>query len=94
MPRKRHKIRSRQVHLYIPEDLIARIETIFWDPVRERSIYGSNSYLVTKLLEYWLKHPEIVPMNIEALRDLDIRAILGSDEDSSIPLPPGLHESY
>jgi hypothetical protein len=94
MARRRNKIRNRPVHINIREDLVARIETIFWDPTREKPIYGAHSYLVTALLELWLRNPAILQLNHKALADLDLKEAFGFDlnDEHPIPLPNDLSQ--
>jgi hypothetical protein len=53
------------MHISLPEDLIAKIEDLFFDPARGKPIYGIHAFLVRGLYEKWLEDPSIFPIDIE-----------------------------
>ena len=44
----------KQVIVQIPLSLIAEVDLLLWDPVRERIKYGGRSKLIVKLLRSWI----------------------------------------
>ena len=43
-----------RTHVVLQRDIHARLELLFWDPVRQAARYGKRSQLINQLLRRWL----------------------------------------
>lgn len=58
MPRPAPSDPPTKLTLDVPESLLARLELILWDPVRQRPRYGARKKVVCTLLERWVAEQE------------------------------------
>lgn len=47
-----------EILLSLPKGLMAKVDLVLWDPVRNKPKYAARSKLVARLLEEWLEQSQ------------------------------------
>lgn len=58
MPRPSLNDPPKEIKISLPSSLVAKMELLLYDPMRQKPLYGSRSSLVRQLLERWVEEQE------------------------------------
>lgn len=60
MARPFNVIKTRRVHVYLPEDTLARLELFLYSPGEQRVPYGSVSrFLADRIEQFFKENPDV-----------------------------------